>query len=137
LNALGEPAALLSYGEPVRIRLGIQSSESHSDVQFGCGIYCQGVCLTTYLSSSFQFDASPELQYLECEIPGGVLLPGLFEIHVSAFRVAVSIDLDWVAAAGTFRVSEVNHVDSPPYDRRKRGLVSLPAEWRRVSQDCR
>ena len=128
----GQPTPLLRYGEPVRLRLGCSCSETMAGVRTGIAIRSNGVLLSTLLSAEDRFEASDSLHALDCVVPGGVLLPGLFEIDVGSSRTPGNVGLDYVRGACSFSVSDTGLDRDWAYDRRQGGVVHLPAEWART-----
>lgn len=128
----GQPTPVLRYGEPVRLRLACSCSETTAGVQSGIAIRSNGLVLATLLSGVDRAEPSAGLQAWDCVIPGGVLLPGLFEIDVGAARVSGNVGLDYVRAAAAFAVSDAGVDREWVHDRRQAGAVRIPGEWRRA-----
>lgn len=128
----GQPTPVLRYGEPVRLRLACSCSETTAGVQSGIAIRSNGLVLATLLSGVDRVEPSAGLQAWDCVIPGGVLLPGLFEIDVGAARVSGNVGLDYVRAAAAFAVSDAGVDREWVHDRRQAGAVRIPGEWRRA-----
>ena len=129
----GRSVPTLKFGEPVRIRLVVACAETLEGVQTGIGIRSNGLLLATFLSSQDRFEASDVLQAVDCEIPGGVLLPGMFEIDAGASRFPGNIGLDYIRTVTAFSVSDVGIDRGWVFDRRRAGIVSISGEWSRMS----
>ena len=128
----GNPTPVLRYGEPVRLRLVCSCSETTEGVQSGIAVRSNGLVLATLLSGVDRAEPSAGWQAWDCVIPGGVLLPGLFEIDVGAARCPGNVGLDYVRAAAAFAVSDAGIDREWVHDRRQAGAVRIPGEWRRA-----
>lgn len=128
----GRPTPVFKYGERVRLRLLCSCSEAMEGVQSGIAIRSNGLVLATLLSGADRVAAADALQAWECVIPGGVLLPGLFELDVGTARWPGNIGLDYVRSAAAFTVSDAGIDRAWVYDRRQGGAVRIPGEWSRV-----
>lgn len=125
----GRPTPLLKYGEPVRLRLVCSCAETMAGVRSGIVIRSNGVVLTTWRSEACRFEASNVGCALDCAIPGGVLLPGTFELDVGSSRDPGNVGLDYVRGVGSFSVSDVGLDGHWICDRHVAGVVRLPGEW--------
>lgn len=132
LGATGAPVSIFKYGEPVRLRLQVSCAETMAGVCSGIVIRSHGLMLTTLLSGAYRFAAADGLQALDCVIPGGVLLPGTYEIDVGSSRNPGNIGLDYVPGAAGFSVSDAGIDREWVYERRQGGMVQLPNEWSRL-----
>ena len=125
----GTPTPLLKYGEPVRLRLVCACSETMAGVRTGIVIRSNGLVLSTLRSGECRFEASAAGYALDCAIPGGVLLPGLFELDVGSSRDPGNVGLDYAQGVGSFSVSDVGLDRNWTYDRHLAGVVRMPGEW--------
>lgn len=132
LGVDGRPTPLLKYGEPVRLRLVCACSEAMTGVRSGIAIRSNGLVLTTLLSGENRFAASNSTIALDCVIPGGALLPGMFEVDVGSARSPGNIGLDYIRSACAFSVSDAGLDRNWVYDRRQAGIVRIPGEWSRL-----
>lgn len=129
LGIAGRPTPLLRYGEPVRLRLVCSCSETMAGVRTGIVLRSNGVILTTLRSGEHRFEASATCHALDCIVPGGVLLPGTFEIDVGSSRDPGNIGLDYARGVGSFSVSDAGMDLNWAYDRHIAGAVRLPGDW--------
>jgi len=129
LGRHGGPTPLLRYGEPVRVRLICSCSEVLNGVRCGIVIRSNGMVLSTLRSNESRFGAAGKCQALDCVIPGGVLLPGMFELDVGASRDPGNIGLDYVRGVGSFSVSDTGLDPAWVHDRYIAGAVRMPGEW--------
>lgn len=129
LDRTGRPSPALKYGEPVRLRLICLCTETLAGVEVGIVLRANGLPLTTLRTENHRFEASDQPYRLDCVIPGGVLLPGLFELDAGASQVPGRVGLDYIRGVGSFAVSDVGVDADWIYDRRHQGMVDLPAEW--------
>ena len=129
LGADGKPTPLLKYGEPVRLRLVCSCAESMAGVHSGIVIRSNGVMLTTLRSEECRFEAVADDYALDCALPGGVLLPGTFELDVGASRDPGNVGLDYARGVGSFSVSDAGIDRDWVHDRFIAGVVRLPGEW--------
>ena len=129
----GRPTPVFKYGEPVRLRLLCSCSAAMEGVRSGIAIRSNGLVLTTLLSDADRVEANDALQAWDCVIPGGVLLPGLFELDVGSARSPGNIGLDYVPGAAAFTVSDAGIDREWVHDRRQGGAVRIPGEWSRTS----
>jgi len=120
---------LLKYGEPIRIRLLCSCTESMEGVRSGIAIRANGLVLTSLLSEEASFAASDSLYALDCVIPGGALLPGVFELDVGSSRSPGTIGLDYVRSACVFSVSDAGLDEDWVVDRHLVGSVRVSSEW--------
>lgn len=132
LGADGRPTPLIKYGEPVRFRLVFSCSESLAGVRSGIAIRSNGLVLGTLISDEDRFEASDFLQSLECSIPGGILMPGMFEIDIGSARSPGNIGLDYVRSACAFSISDAGFDRNWVYDRQRAGMVRIPGDWSRT-----
>ena len=128
----GRPTPVFKYGEPVRLRLLGSCSETLEGVQSGIAIRSNGLVLATLLSDADRVAAADALQAWECVIPGGVLLPGLFELDVGTARSPGNVGLDYVRGAVAFTVSDAGIDREWVHDRRQAGVVRIPGKWCRA-----
>ena len=133
VGADGRPTPVFKYGEPVRLRLLGSCSETMDGVQSGIAIRSNGLVLATLLSAAERVAAADALQAWECVIPGGVLLPGLFELDVGTARSPGNVGLDYVRGAVAFTVSDAGIDRGWVHDRRHAGVVRIPGEWSRAA----
>ena len=133
VGADGRPTPVFKYGEPVRLRLLGSCSETMDGVQSGIAIRSNGLVLATLLSAADRVAAADALQAWECVIPGGVLLPGLFELDVGTARSPGNVGLDYVRGAVAFTVSDAGIDRGWVHDRRHAGVVRIPGEWSRAA----
>ena len=131
----GEMTAGFKYGEPVRIRLVISCEESMARVRLGIGVISNGLRVTTLLSEEETIDASGSQRVVECVVPGGTVLPGIFHLDVGASRSPGNIGLDYVPNAATFSISDTGVDPSWNFNRHQVGVVQVPAEWRRLPEE--
>ncbi len=131
LGQEGRPTPVVQWGERICIRLVVACSDSMSGVHTGIGLRSNGVILSTLLSEDGPYEASDQSYAVDCEIPPGVLYPGMFEIDVGASRSPGNVGLDYVKAACAFRVSDAGFDAGWVYDRRQCGVVRIPGEWRK------
>jgi lipopolysaccharide transport system ATP-binding protein len=115
------------YGESIRLRLQIDCRENLRDASAGIALRANGMMLTTFLSGTY--DVAAGQLWLECVIPGGTLLPGLYEFDVGASRAQGSVGLDYVRSVASFSVSDVGVDREWMHDRRLQGVASLPSQW--------
>ncbi len=115
------------YGEAIRLRLQIDCREILRDASAGIALRASGMVLTTFLSGTYDLAAGQ--LWLECLIPGGTLLPGLYEFDVGASRAKGSVGLDYVRSVASFSVSDVGVDREWMHDRRLQGVASLPSQW--------
>lgn len=127
LDREGRPTPVLRYGEPAHIRLVCRCAEAMDGVRAGIALRGHGVLLATLRSPPLRLAAQAEPFALDCTVPGGALLPGLFEMDVGADRGGVG--LDYVRSAAAFTVAEFGVDDHWIYDRRDGGLVRIPNTW--------
>ncbi len=116
------------YGEPIRVRFYLASSESMSQVKIGFAIRTNGLRVTTFYSPLFNVEAG-NCKIVEAEIPGGVFLPGMYELDIGASPAADNQSLDYIPSAATFFVSDVGLDRNWVYNRRVSGFVQLPVIW--------
>ena len=98
-------------------------------VRTGIVIRSNGLVLSTLRSGECRFEASAAGYALDCAIPGGVLLPGLFELDVGSSRDPGNVGLDYAQGVGSFSVSDVGLDRNWTYDRHLAGVVRMPGEW--------
>lgn len=127
----GRPTPLFKYGEPVRLRLVCSCSETMTGVRSGIVIRSNGLILTTLLSGDNRFSASTAFYVLDCVIPGGILLPGMFELDIGSSRHPENLGLDYVRNAISFSVSDSGIDRNWIYDRKMAGVVRVAGEWAR------
>jgi len=125
----GTPVPLLKYGEPIRLRLVCSCSESMTGVRSGIAIRSNGLVLTTLLSGENEFEASDSTVVLDCVIPGGALLPGVFELDIGSSRSPGNVGLDYIRSACVFSISDTGLDSDWTYDRHLAGTVRVPGEW--------
>jgi len=125
----GECTSIFKYGEPVRIRMICSCSEKLNGVSFGMAVRSSGLLFTTLLNpGEFSVPAS-DVYAIECLVPGGDLLPGIFYLDVGASRSGVGLGLDYVPDAISFSVSDAGVTSDWKFDRRQHGIVSVSSEW--------
>ena len=117
------------YGEPVRFRLLFSCSETLDGVSVGIAIHSSGLLLTTLLSKPERVSATAALYTMECVIPGGALLPGMFHLDVGASRAGGGIGLDYIRDAISFSISDAGVDRTWKHDRHLGGVVRVPEEW--------
>lgn len=127
LDREGRLAPVLRYGEPAHIRLVCRCTVAMEGVRAGIAVRGHGVLLGTLRSPPLRLAAQAEPFALDCKVPGGALLPGLFELDVGADRGGVG--LDYVRSAAAFTVAEFGVDDQWVFDRRDGGLVQIPHTW--------
>ncbi len=125
----GRVSSRLRFGEPVRIRLSVACWATMDAVSVGIGIRSHGVRVATLFSEPDRYRDGEGVHVLECTIPGGALLPGLFEVDVGASRAPGNIGLDYVPVAAGFAVSDVGATPEWVHDRRETGIFRIRAEW--------
>jgi lipopolysaccharide transport system ATP-binding protein len=131
LRSDGKPTPSFQFGEPVWLRLRVSCTESMEGVTAGITIRSHGLVLATLLSGEDRFEASEGLHTVDCVIPGGVLMPGVFDVDAGASRCPGSIGLDYIRGAGAFAVSDIGFGSDWVRDRRETGIVRLSGEWAR------
>jgi len=128
LHPDGQLAATFKYGEPICVRLQVVSTESVAGVRLGIAVRSNGVVLSTWQSPPRDYSANDAVA-VDCTVPGGVLLPGIFEIDVGAFRAPGMIGLDYIKEATRFVVSDVGMDRTWVHDRLTHGLVRIVVDW--------
>lgn len=131
LGRSGQGTPIVQFGEPIRIRLVCRCDQMMDGVRAGIALRGHGVQLATMFSPDERFEAKPENQFLDCVIPGGVLLPGLFDLEIGASRYPGNIGLDYVRSALALSVSDVGVDSGWVYDRWEGGVVRIPYSWSR------
>ncbi len=123
------PVPALRYGEPLLLRLVCECRAPIQEVQSGIALFSNGLRVATVLSETPGPDLPEGWVNLDCRIPGGTLLPGLFEVSVGCTRTAAHIPLDHVKSAAAFSISETGFDPTWVHDRRQAGILRLPGDW--------
>jgi lipopolysaccharide transport system ATP-binding protein len=131
LGQEGRPTPVVRWGERICVRLFVSCSESMEGVHTGIGLRSNGMILSTLLSEDGPYEASDRSYAVDCEIPPGVLQPGMFEIDVGASMTPGNVGLDYVKAACAFCVSDTGIDAGWVHNRRQHGVVRIPGEWRK------
>lgn len=122
------PTINFRYGEPVRIRFRVLAAGDVTGVQLGFTIRSNGLLITTVHSPVFDMQAHDTVQ-LDVVFPGGVFMPGMFEVDVGAARNVGHAGLDYISDAAVFFVSDAGADESWMYNQRLGGIVHLPVTW--------
>jgi len=129
LNSRREPTGLILLGEDIHIKLGIIASEPIRQAEIGLGLQAEGVRVATVHSPRIDVSASSIPQYLTCVIPGDILLPNFYSLHLGARASETGKDLDWVADAVGFRIEPLTFDQTDKYEPQNFGLLALTVDW--------
>jgi len=129
LGQSGQPTATFKYGEAIRLRLQVTCRDAVSNVRFGIAVRASGLIIATLQSPVFDFPVSDQC-IIDCELSGGLLLPGIFEFSIGAVRAASNTGLDYIHEAAMFCVSDVGFNAGWVHDRHQAGVVTLTSAWR-------
>ncbi len=129
LDQSGQPTSTFKYGEPIHLQLQVACQSAVSHAQFGIAVRASGLVLATLQSPVFDFPVGGK-STVDCEVPGGVLLPGMFGFSVGALRTVPSTGLDYIHEAATFYVSDMGVNAHWVHNRQQAGVVTLASEWR-------
>jgi lipopolysaccharide transport system ATP-binding protein len=130
-NGVDGGTSVFRYGEPVELILGIECRESFERVQVGIGISASGLRVSTLLTDEQIFSASDDEAMLICRIPGGTLLPGIYQVDVGASLSPNRLGLDFVPAVMTISVLEAGINQDWVYNKSARGIINIPADFTR------
>ena len=125
----GRPTSSFFYGEAILIQLGVEVKEATDDVQVGVAIDAEGIRIATLHTSPMSYQPAPELLPVICEISGGTLLPGMYDLHVGARFGSTKRSLDVVLNAASLQISTAPD-DKAMDDDVDKGFVRLPVHWR-------
>jgi lipopolysaccharide transport system ATP-binding protein len=129
LNQHSEPSTLVYADQPVQLRLGLDVSEPYPAARIGIALYREGVLISDMHTAPTSFNRSSCNQYVTCKIPGDLLLPGFYDVHVGAHAADTGRGLDWIPDAFSFQVLDVHAESGRHRDERDRGLIRIPAIW--------
>ncbi len=128
LDRNGQSSVNFKYGEPIHVRFKLSAAATESRIQLGFAIRAHGLRVTTFHSPIVGL-AAGDTKILDATIPGGVLMPGMFELDVGLARADENVGLDYIPGASTYFVSDVGVDSNWVYNRRLTGSVHLPIEW--------
>jgi lipopolysaccharide transport system ATP-binding protein len=118
--------------QTTNLRLTIALTGPVRRARVGIEIHREGALVTNSHSAPEDFDGSLASCALTCQIPGGALMPGFFDIHVGAHDPDTGQGLDWIPEACTLHVLDIPSGEASQSDSRDRGLVRLRTTWIRT-----
>ena len=128
LDRHGRPAGVLSLDDAVSMRLEVGSGSAYAGVRVGVALGREGVVLSTFHSPPMDF-AVGDRRAVVCRVPAGILLPGVYDLHVGAHIEGTKRGLDWVPDAHAFRILSLGGDEAAERAAREMGVVRLPSEW--------
>ena len=138
INALGQSASVLDFGEPLRVRLQAVSESDYADLSFVVGVdSVTGVRLFTAVSDDsgrvFHAGAGQTLTVEGAVSPSTVLTPGVYLLSISIR--SGRLGLDTLIHVLSFEVSTLAHRGRPPHNG-SLGLIEVESGWRTVEDEA-
>jgi lipopolysaccharide transport system ATP-binding protein len=129
LNSRGEPTHMFHADEPVLLRMDLSVSRPCPATRVGVALHREGVLISNMHTESTDFGGTETGQFVTCEIPARILLPGFYDIHVGAHSAETDRGLDYIPDASSFRVMDVRSGASDHMNARESGLIRITPKW--------
>lgn len=121
-------AELIYSDQPIVFRLSFESEKDLQPVRVGIEIYREGVLVGNTHSKSMTVSKARE-QSVICQVPGGILMPGFYDLHIGAHDPETDRGLDWLPDVLSFLILDVLSRHSDHIDDKDKGLVRIAANW--------
>ena len=116
-------------GQPIKFRLEFESDNDHQPARVGIEIYREGILICNTHSQRSVVSVGKRYSAI-CELPGGVLMPGFYDVHIGAHDPDTDRGLDWLPDIMSFQILDATHKPAGEFDSKDRGLVRVSSDWR-------